>query len=281
MKLKKLASVITAAMLAMSMAACGNSGSDDEIVVVSREDGSGTRSAFEELTGVQEVGTTEEAIIQNSTDAIMTQVSGNEYAIGYVSLGALNDTVKAVKVDGVEASVDNVKAGSYTVSRPFNIATKGEVSQAAQDFINFIMSKEGQQVISDNKYIPVDDAAESYTATEGAEGKIVITGSSSVTPVMEKLKEAYAEVNSAVSIEIQQSDSSTGMKDAMEGNCDIGMASRELKDSETSELTGQTIALDGIAIVVNKDNEVDDLSLEQIKGIYTGEILNWSEITEE
>ena len=279
MKLKKLASVILASMLAMSFAACGGA-SDDEIVVVSREEGSGTRSAFEELTGVEETGTTEEAIIQSSTDAIMTQVAGNEYAIGYVSLGSLNDTVKAVKVDGVEATVDNIKAGSYTVSRPFNIATKGELSTATQDFINFIMSAEGQAVVTDNKYIPVDDAAAAYAKLDGAEGKIAISGSSSVTPVMEKLKEAYEKVNPDVTIEVQQSDSSSGMKDAMEGISDIGMASRELKDSETAELTGKTIALDGIAVIVNKENEVDDLALDDIKGIYTGDILNWSEIGE-
>lgn len=283
MKLRKLTAAVLAALTALSFAACGNKG-DTEIMVVSREDGSGTRGAFVELTGVEEKDadgnktdkTTEEAVIQSSTDAVMTQVSGNENAIGYISMGSLNDTVKAVTVDGVEATTENVKAGKYPLSRPFNIATKGEVSEAAQDFINFIMSKEGQEVITNNHYISVKDSAEAF-ASNGAEGKVRITGSSSVTPVMEKLKEAYAKVNSKVEIEVQQSDSSTGMKDAMAGNCDIGMASRELKDSE-KELTATAIALDGIAVIINKDNDVKDLSIDTIKAIYVGETTDWNDV---
>lgn len=283
MKLRKLTAAVLAALTALSFAACGNKG-DTEIMVVSREDGSGTRGAFVELTGVEEKDadgnktdkTTEEAVIQSSTDAVMTQVSGNENAIGYISMGSLNDTVKAVTVDGVEATTENVKEGKYPLSRPFNIATKGEVSEAAQDFINFIMSKEGQKVITNNHYISVKDSAEAF-ASNGAEGKVRITGSSSVTPVMEKLKEAYAKVNSKVEIEVQQSDSSTGMKDAMAGNCDIGMASRELKDSE-KELTATAIALDGIAVIINKDNDVKDLSIDTIKAIYTGETTDWNDV---
>lgn len=283
MKLRKLTAAVLAALTALSFAACGNKG-DTEIMVVSREEGSGTRGAFVELTGVEEKDadgnktdrTTEEAVIQSSTDAVMTQVSGNENAIGYISMGSLNDTVKAVTVDGAEATVENVKAGKYPLSRPFNIATKGEVSEAAQDFINFIMSREGQEVVANNHYIPVKDSAEAFTSN-GAEGKVRITGSSSVTPVMEKLKEAYAKVNSKVEIEVQQSDSSTGMKDAMEGNCDIGMASRELKDSE-KELTATAIALDGIAVIVNKDNDVNDLSTDTVKAVYTGETTDWNDV---
>lgn len=283
MKLRKLTAAVLAALTALSFAACGNKG-DTEIMVVSREDGSGTRGAFVELTGVEEKDTdgnktdktTEEAVIQSSTDAVMTQVFGNENAIGYISMGSLNDTIKAVTVDGVEATTENVKAGKYPLSRPFNIATKGEVSEAAQDFINFIMSKEGQEVITNNHYISVKDSAEAF-ASNGAEGKVRITGSSSVTPVMEKLKEAYAKVNSKVEIEVQQSDSSTGMKDAMAGNCDIGMASRELKDSE-KELTATAIALDGIAVIINKDNDVKDLSIDMIKAIYTGETTDWNDV---
>ena len=250
------------------------------INVVSREDGSGTRGAFIELFGVEEKNdagekidnTTDEAIITNSTDVMLTTVLGDEYSIGYVSLGSLNDSVKAVSIDGAEATVDNIKSGDYTIARPFNIATKGTPSDVAQDFINFIMSADGQAVISDNKYIPVDD---------GASGKVVVAGSSSVTPVMEKLKEAYVAVNSGAEIEIQESDSTTGMTAAMDGTCDIGMASRELKDSETEGgLTAAVIAMDGIAVIVNNDNPTADLSKDTVKGIYTGEITSWDGVTE-
>ena len=252
------------------------------------EDGSGTRGAFIELFGVEEKNdagekidnTTDEAIITNSTDVMLTTVAGDEYSIGYVSLGSLNDSVKAVSIDGAEATVDNIKSGDYTIARPFNIATKGTPSDVAQDFINFIMSADGQAVISDNKYIPVDDGAAAFESN-GASGKIVVAGSSSVTPVMEKLKEAYAAVNSGAEIEIQESDSTTGMTAAMDGTCDIGMASRELKDSETEGgLTAAVIAMDGIAVVVNNDNPTKDLSKDTVKGIYTGEITSWDGVTE-
>jgi len=259
-----------------------------EITVLSREDGSGTRGAFIELFGVEEKNdagekidnTTDEAIITNSTDVMLTTVSGDEYSIGYVSLGSLNDSVKAVSIDGAEATVDNIKSGDYTIARPFNIATKGTPSDVAQDFINFIMSADGQAVISDNKYIPVDDGAAAFESN-GASGKVVVAGSSSVTPVMEKLKEAYVAVNSGAEIEIQESDSTTGMTAAMDGTCDIGMASRELKDSETEGgLTAAVIAMDGIAVIVNNDNPTADLSKDTVKGIYTGEITSWDGVTE-
>lgn len=258
------------------------------INVTSREDGSGTRGAFIELFGIEEKNeagekvdyTTDEANITNSTDVMMTTVAGDEYAIGYVSLGSLNDTVKAVSIDGAEATVENIKSGSYTIARPFNIATKGEISEAAQDFVNFILSAEGQEVVSENGYITVDDAAAAF-ASNGAEGKVVVAGSSSVTPVMEKLKEAYGSVNPAVEIEIQESDSTTGMTNAMEGTCDIGMASRDLKDSETEGgLTGTVIAMDGIAVVINKDNPTDNLAKDDVNGIFRGEITTWEEIAE-
>ncbi|MBO5523836.1 MAG: substrate-binding domain-containing protein, partial [Roseburia sp.] len=232
--------------------AAGDFDASEYINVTSREDGSGTRGAFIELFGIEEKDesgekvdyTTDEANITNSTDVMMTTVAGDEYAIGYISLGSLNDTVKAVSIDGAEATVENIKSGTYTIARPFNIATKGEISDAAQDFVNFILSAEGQAVVSDNGYITVDDAAEAF-ASNGAEGKVVVAGSSSVTPVIEKLKEAYGAVNAAVEIEIQESDSTTGMTNALEGTCDIGMASRELKDSETEGgLTGTVIAMD-------------------------------------
>jgi phosphate transport system substrate-binding protein len=269
-------------------AASGDFDNSEYINVVSREDGSGTRGAFIELFGVEEKNdagekidnTTDEAIITNSTDVMLTTVAGDEYSIGYVSLGSLNDSVKAVSIDGAEATVDNIKSGNYTIARPFNIATKGTPSDVAQDFINFIMSADGQAVISDNKYIPVDDGAAAFESN-GASGKIVVAGSSSVTPVMEKLKEAYAAVNSGAEIEIQESDSTTGMTAAMDGTCDIGMASRELKDSETEGgLTATVIAMDGIAVIINNDNPTADLSKDTVKGIYTGEITSWDGVTE-
>lgn len=260
-------------------------GASGEITIVSREDGSGTRGAFIELLGIEEKDangekmdmTTEDAKITNSTSVMMTTVEGDVNAIGYISLGSLNEAVTAVKVDGVEANAENVAAGTYKVQRPFNIATNGTPSEAAQDFINFIMSKEGQQVVVDNGYIAVGDQPE-YEAGN-VEGKIVVAGSSSVTPVMEKLKEAYAAVNPNVEIEVQQSDSTTGMQSAIDGLCDIGMASRELKDSETEAgLTPTVIAQDGIAIIVNNGSGIKELTSEQIKSIYTGEITTWEDI---
>ena len=256
------------------------------INVVSREDGSGTRGAFIELFGVEEKNdagekidnTTDEAIITNSTDVMLTTVSGDEYSIGYVSLGSLNDSVKAVSIDGAEATVDNIKSGDYTIARPFNIATKGTPSDVAQDFINFIMSADGQAVISDNKYIPVDDGAAAFESN-GASGKVVVAGSSSVTPVMEKLKEAYVAVNSGAEIEIQESDSTTGMTEAINGMSDIGMASRELKQEELDAgLVNTVIATDGIAIIVNNESPITDLTTEQVRDIYLGNITDWSEL---
>lgn len=255
------------------------------IAVVSREGGSGTRGAFIELMGIEEKDaegnkndrTTDEALIANSTNVVMTQVAGNEGGIGYISLGSLDNTVKAVKVDGTEATVDNVIAGTYKVSRPFNIATKGDISEVAQDFINYIMSAEGQQIINDNKYIPVDTAAAAFTSNN-AEGTVVVGGSSSVSPVMEKLAEAYKAVNTNAKVEIQTTDSSSGMKAAIDGTVDIGMASRELKDEEKAELTPTVIAMDGIAVIVNNANPIEDISSEQIKQIYVGEITDWSAV---
>ena len=218
--------------------------------------------------------TTEEAVIANSTAVMMTTVAGDDYAIGYASLGSLDDTTKALKVDGVEPSVDTIKDGSYKISRPFNIATKDNVSDVAQDFINYIMSDDGQKVIEDNGYISVSDGK---FESNGAKGKIVVAGSSSVTPVMEKLKEAYLAVNKDAEIEVQESDSTTGMTAAMEGTCDIGMASRELKDSE-SELKATAIAMDGIAVIVNKNNTLDDITSDQVKDIYLGDVTSWDEL---
>ena len=265
--------------------AAGDFDTSSDISVVSREDGSGTRGAFIELFGVEEKDangdkvdyTTDEAIIANSTEIVMTTVAGDDYAIGYSSLGSLNDTVKAVKIDGAEPTADNINNGSYTISRPFNIATKGDVSDVAQDFINYIMSADGQQIIEDNGYIKASDAG--AFESNGASGKIVVAGSSSVTPVMEKLQEAYQKVNSGDEIEIQESDSTTGMTAAMDGTCDIGMASRELKDTEINGgLTATVIAKDGIAIIVNKNNPTEDLTKDQVNSIFRGEVTTWDEV---
>ncbi len=306
---KKLAALLITGIMAVAMTACGssnsgtdNSGSTDgtaktessadadsdwdntrDITVVSREDGSGTRGAFVELFGIEEEVngekvdmTTEEANITNSTSVMMSTVAQDEYAIGYISLGSLDDSVKAVKIDGSEATAENIKNGSYKISRPFNIATKEDLSDAAQDFEDFILSTEGQKVVEDNKYIPLDDVSD--YKSNGASGKVVVAGSSSVSPVMEKLKEAYQAVNSDVEVEIQTSDSTTGMQNAIDGVCDIGMASRELKDSEKEAgLTPTVIAMDGIAVVVNNNNPTDELSSDQVKSIFTGDVLTWDE----
>lgn len=220
--------------------------------------------------------TTNEAVIANKTDVMLTNVAGDEYGIGYVSLGSLSSSVKAVKVDGVEATAENVKNGTYKVARPFNIATKSDISDVAQDFIDYILSSEGQEIVSDG-YIKINDDAQPYAGSKPA-GKIVVAGSSSVSPVMEKLKESYLKVNTNAEIELQTSDSTAGMTGAMEGTCDIGMASRELKDSESTTLTATPIALDGIAVIVNPQNPTDDMSTEDIKDIFTGTKTMWSEI---
>ncbi len=256
-----------------------------DIVVVSREDGSGTRGAFIELFGVEQKDadgkkvdyTTLDAEIVNSTSVVLQTVAGNDAAIGYISLGSLDSTVKALQIDGADATVANVKDGSYKISRPFNIVTKAEVSESAKAFIDFILSAEGQKVVADNHYIPLDNAP-AYAGSSVA-GKVVVAGSSSVTPVMEKLKEAYLAVNPNAEIEIQMSDSSTGIKMAIDGTCDIGMASRALKDSETAGGVASTvIATDGIAVIVNLNNPITGLTAEQVRQIYVGETLNWADV---
>ena len=293
-KTKKLIALGLVAVMSLSvLTGCGSKESSSEgdfdkakeIGVISREDGSGTRGAFIELFGIEEEdasgekidNTVETAVTTNSTSVMMTTVAGDMYSIGYISLGSLNDTVKAIKIDGVEPTVENIENGTYKISRPFNIATKEGLSEAAQDFIDFIMSADGQAVIEEEGYIPVSDA-EAYSGSMDS-GKVVIHGSSSVTPVMEKLKEAYLTKNPDVTIEIQQSDSSTGMTDAIDGTCDIGMASRELKDSETSAgLTPTVIAMDGIAVIVNNDSPVTELTSAQVKDIFTGAATIWSDV---
>jgi phosphate transport system substrate-binding protein len=254
------------------------------ITVLSREDGSGTRGAFIELFGIEKKDangkkvdyTTDEAAITNSTAVMLASVAGDNYAIGYVSLGSLNDSVKAVKIDGAVATVSNINNGSYKISRPFNIAVKEVLTPVAQDFVNFILSDKGQKVIAANKYIQV--AAKSYISSK-ASGKIVVSGSSSVSPVMEKLIEAYKSENPNAKIELQTSDSTTGVTNAINGTCDIGMASRSLKDSEKSKGVQEvTIAIDGIAVIVNKSNPTENLSKAQVEQIFTGKTLKWNEV---
>lgn len=282
---KKFLAIVTAALIGTTAFASVASAASGTIDVISREDGSGTRGAFIELFGIEEKQgdekvdmTTEDASITNSTSVMMTTVAGDENAIGYISLGSLNDTVKAVKIDGAEASAENVANDTYKVSRPFNIITTDSLSDAAQDFENYIMSSDGQQIVEDNGYIKVADDAAAYEQSD-AEGKVVVAGSSSVTPVMEKLAEGYEAVNKDVTIEVQQSDSTTGVNMAAEGTCDIGMASRELKDDEKDlGLTATVIARDGIAVIVNKDNDVDELTSDQVKSVYTGETTTWEDL---
>lgn len=282
---KKIVGILAAAVIGTTTFATAASAASGTINVISREDGSGTRGAFIELFGIQEEKdgekvdmTTEDASITNSTSVMMTTVAGDENAIGYISLGSLNDTVKAVKIDGAEATAENVADESYKVSRPFNIVTGEKASEAAQDFVSYIMSADGQQIIEDNGYIKADAEAGAYEATD-AEGKVVVAGSSSVSPVMEKLKEAYEAVNKNVTVEVQQSDSTTGVTSAAEGICDIGMASRELKDEEKElGLTATVIAQDGIAVVVNTSNEIEDLTSDQVKAIFTGETTEWEDL---
>lgn len=291
MKTKKILATAAAGLIVMaSLAGCGSTGSSSSaggfdtksnISVITREDGSGTRSAFIELTGVQEEkdgtktdNTLSTAIVQSSTQAVLTGVAGDPTAIGYISLGSLNDTVKAAKIDGVEPTSETVKDGSYKISRPFNIATKDNLSEAAQNFIDYILSKEGQEIVNKD-YVEAVDNAEPFAGAKG-KGKVKVGGSTSVSPVMEKLAEAYQKVNKDVTVEVNTSDSSTGMSQAAEGTVDIGMASRELKDSETAKgIKGTVIAKDGIAVIVNKSNTVEDIKLDQLKGIYTGSITTW------
>lgn len=294
MRLRKVAILTMSAVLAIGcMTGCGkkNNGefdSSNDITVVSREAGSGTRGAFVELFGVEKKDengekvdrTTVDAITSNSTSVMMTTVAGDLYGIGYISLGSINDTVKAVKINGVEASVENIKNGSYEISRSFNIATKEDLSDVAKDYVEYILSADGQKIIEDAGYISVSDA-EAYKESD-VSGKIVVAGSSSVTPVMEKLKEGYEAVNSDVEIEIQESDSTTGMTSTIEDICDIGMASRDLKDSEIEQgISGSVIAMDGIAVIVNNDSIVEDLSAQDVMNIYIGEAITWSDIISE
>lgn len=280
-----------AVVMALGIVGCGNSGKEvktsdsGKIVVISREEGSGTRGAFIELFGIEKKDangkkvdhTTENAGITNSTAVMMTTVAGNKDAIGYISLGSLNDNVKAVKIDGVEASITNIKSGVYKIARPFNIVTAGSIKAEAQDFINYILSKEGQTIVFKSGYIG-NEKAEAFRSSNVA-GKVVVAGSSSVTPVMEKLAEAYKNINSRVKVEVQQNDSSTGVKAALDGLCDIGMASRDLKKSELDKgARNIVIATDGIAVIVNKNNKVNTMSKVQVADVFMGNTTQWEKL---
>lgn len=287
--LKKIAAgalILTSTLTAASAWPWSNSGFNNKkaISVLSREEGSGTRGAFVELFKIEKKDasgkkvdyTTDEAAITNSTAVMLTSVAGDKYAIGYVSLGSLNSSVKALKIDGAQASVANINNGSYKVSRPFNIAVKDNLSEIAQDFLGYVFSAEGQKIIEKNKYIPVP--SKDYKSSQPA-GKVIVSGSSSVSPLMEKLIEAYGSVNPNAKIELQTSDSSTGVSNAIAGTCDIGMASRDLKDSEKAKGVKEiTIAIDGIAVIVNKANPLENLTKENVEAIFTGKITKWNEV---
>ncbi len=294
MRKKILAVVAMAVITTLAFTGCGKSNSESKssgkaegasgaITVISREEGSGTRGAFTELMKIvddkdQDI-TTQTAEITNSTSVMLSTVAQNQKAIGYVSLGSLSNSVKALKVDGNEATAENVKSGTYKVSRPFNICYKeNKLTDLDKQFIEFIMSEEGQKLVDTEGYISVGaEGNKPYEGTD-AKGKITLAGSTSVAPLMDKLKDAFNKKAPNVSIEIQESGSSAGIQSAIEGAVEIGMSSRELKDEEKTDLTVKQIAMDGIAVIVNNDNTLDNITSDQIKDIYTGKTTDWSDI---
>jgi phosphate transport system substrate-binding protein len=291
---KKVAAAVAAAVLALAVSGNVFAGGKTDggsaakpaktpVTVISREDGSGTRSAFVELFGVLDAGKkdsiTQSAEITNNTAVMMASVAGDRNAIGYISLGSLNGTVKALAIDGAAANAAAIKNGAYKIFRPFNIVTRADLSQAARGFIGYILSAEGQAVVAANGYLPLEGAPSETAARPPAGAKIVVAGSSSVTPLMEKLREAYIAKYPGVDIEIQQSDSSTGVNSTISGVCDIGMASRELKPSELEKgVSGKVIATDGIAVIVHRENPFSGLTSEQVRNIYLGNVKDWSEL---
>ncbi|MDR0293854.1 MAG: substrate-binding domain-containing protein [Oscillospiraceae bacterium] len=282
--MKKIFALALAALpLFTALTACSSpAGGFDKgtaITVVSREEGSGTRDAVRDLFDVKDAdgkeNVTEEAITADGTGVMISNVAGNPYAIGYCSVASLNDTVKALTIDGVAATAGNVKNGSYTIQRPFYLATLGEAEGLAKDFIDFILSAEGQAAMV-KRCVPIDENAPAYSGGRPS-GNLVVGGSSSVTPVMQDLVEAYKAVNPNAAVTIQESDSSKGMNDAKSGAYDIGMASRALKDAEISDgLVPVHIALDGIAVIVHPENPLTALTNEQVRNIYNGEFTKWS-----
>lgn len=289
---KKILAVMSAVVITtLAFTGCGNSskesteqsnkGMSGEITVVSREEGSGTRDAFVELLGILDENdndlTTQMAEVTNSTSVMLSTVAQNQKAIGYVSLGSLSDEVKSIQIDGIDATAENIKSGEYKVSRPFNIAYKeNKLTDLDKDFMKFIMSEQGQAIVEKEGYIRLDGEG-SYEAAK-LKGKITLAGSTSVAPLMDVLKDEYIKLNPDVTIEIQESGSSAGIQSAMEGATEIGMSSRELKDEEAKELTSKQIALDGIAVIVNKESKITTLTSEQIKSIYTGDVTDWVDV---
>ncbi|HBD63881.1 MAG TPA: phosphate ABC transporter substrate-binding protein [Clostridiales bacterium] len=289
MKNKKVLFVVSV-MILLVLAGCSkektSSGfsSDKEITVVARDAASGTRGAFHEIMGIiKKQGETQVdnlvvgAIEFDGTDKVITAVEGDKYAIGYISLGSVSERTKAVAVDGVKPTVENVKSGAYSVSRPFLLVTKGSENNLVKDFMKFAESAQGQKIVNDMKYIASAEASSEYTSS-GMSGTIKVAGSTSVTPLMEKLQEAYQQLNPDVKFEMQSNGSSQGIKAAIDGSYDIGMSSRELKDEEAKQLNKHILAIDGIAVIVNNDNTFDGLSGSDITKIYTGEITKWSEV---
>lgn len=302
MTLGKAAKWMSILSLSLILAACGgddtdtdtDTGSEDsgteevagdfdassDIHVITREDGSGTRTAFTEIAGVVDENDddiiTPTATVQNGTNAVMQGVAGDVYSIGYISLGSLNDSVKAVSVNGVAAEADLVASGEYEVARNFNVTYGGELSEVAQDFWDFMFSAQGQELAVDEGYVAADASAPEYEA-KGLSGDITIVGSTSVEPVIEAMSEAYRELNPDVSIDITAPGSGAGVTAAIDGTADIGMASRELSDEEQDQVTETAaIAVDGIAVIVHNDNPLEDLSLEDIAGIYLGDLTSWN-----
>lgn len=257
---------------------------DYDFTVVSREEGSGTRGAFielvgleEEVDGAKEDMTTQEAIVQNSTNAVMQTVSQDTEAIGYISLGSLNDTVKALKIEGVEATEENIVNGTYKISRPFNLAFKeAEINDLAKDFLKYCLSEDAQALTLEEGYVPLKDT-EKYEPAK-LSGTLTVAGSTSVTPLMQKMAEKYQELNPDAKIEIQSTGSSAGIEAVIDGAADIAMASRELKDEEKDKLAVEVIATDGIAVVVNPASKVEDLTMDQLKQIFKGELKSTSEL---
>jgi phosphate transport system substrate-binding protein len=291
---KKLILILSLVLMATSVfAGCAKSDTQDtssfsedkDITVVARDSASGTRGAFHELMNVKvKEGDTEVdklvtgALEFDGQDKVITAVEGDEYAIGYISLGSVSERIKAANVDGIEASIDNVKSGTYPISRPFLLVTKGTESDLLKDFLSFTESIEGQKIVEDNHYISSIDNPVEYKST-GLSGTIKVAGSTSVSPLMEKLQEVYKELNPNVTFEMQSNGSSQGIKAAIDGTYELGMSSRELKDDEKSELNEHILAIDGIAVILNNDNPASDLSSETITKIYTGEVTKWSEVT--
>lgn len=254
----------------------------ENIYPISREMGSGTRGAFVDIFDVKEqVGkkkidaTSKKAEVTNSTGVMITTVANSKNAIGYISLGSLNNSVKAVKIDGVAPSVENINNKTYTVFRPFNLAISSD-NELVNDFLGYTSSNQAKSIIQKAGYIALYD---NEFSSKKPSGKIVVAGSSSITPLMEKLKESYKSLNPNATIEIQQSDSTTGINSAIEKIANIAMVSREFKDSELKNgLKTQVLALDGLAVIVNKANPIDSLSKDSVKKIFTGDITTWEKV---